>query len=137
MKTRKQVALWSLLVLLILWTLPEVSEAQQWTTANQVTVSWDAVTVTSGTVSYKTYYRPAAGGAETYAGTVTSTQDTITLTIEGRYFLGVRSVRNVDGLELESSRISWSDNPADCQGGVTFGVQYYTLPANVGGIRIR
>lgn len=128
----------AILSVVILAVLPAISQAQQWTTANSINVSWDPVTVTSGTVSYKTYYRTVLlPVVETYVGTVTTTQGTVTFALEGKYFLGVRSVRNVDGLELESSRIAWSDNPADCQGGVTFGVQYYTLPANVGGIRIR
>jgi hypothetical protein len=123
-----------LLVLFLILSTGSVN-AQQWVTANQITVSWDPVTVVSGTVSYKTYSRPVAGGVETYLRTVTTTSDTITFTIEGRYYFGVRSVRNVDGIELESSTISWSSDPAVCQGGATFGAQYYTPPANVGGLR--
>ena len=114
-------------------------EAQEWKTANQVTVLWDPVTVATGTVSYKTYYRPASSGPEvfTYVSTITEVQATITFTLEGRYFLGVRSVRNVDGIEVESSTISWSDNPLVCAGGVTFGVQYYIPPPNVGGLKLQ
>lgn len=125
-----------LLALLVVLALAVTAQAQQWTTANQVTVSWDVVTVQSGTVSYKLYSRLASGGPEVFISTVTALSAVVTFQAEGRYFLGVRSVRNVDGVELEASTISWSDNPAVCQGGVTFGVQYYTLPAPVGGIRI-
>jgi len=100
-----------------------------------VTVAWDQVTVVSGTVTYKTYRKLAVGGVETYVGTVSALQATLTFAEEGRYILGVRSVRNVDGIEVESSTISWSDNPAVCMNGKTFGVQYYVPPDAPKGLR--
>lgn len=125
-----------LLSLLFVLVMTVSVNAQQWQTANSINVAWDAVTVTSGTVTYKLYSKTVPGGVETFISTVSTTGATVTFQAEGRYFLGVRSVRTVNGVELEASTISWSDNPAVCQGGVTFGVQYYTLPAPVGGIRI-
>lgn len=123
-----------LLTLMMLLLIPASSWAQQWVTANQISVAWDPVSVSSGVVSYKTYTKPAAGGVETFFSTVTTTTATITFAVEGRYFLGVQTVRTLDGTELLST-IAWSNNPADCRGGVTFGAQYYIPPAAPGGMR--
>ena len=131
-----------LIALVLIFGLATGLFAQQWTTANQITVSWDPVTTNvdgqpiTGTVSYKTYFKPELGTIETFHGTVTATQATITFQAEGRFFLGVRSVRNIDGVEIDSSRIAWSNNAADCSSGVTFGVQYYKAPANVINIKL-
>lgn len=103
--------------------------AQTFYPTNQLTVAWDEVTVPSGTVSYKVYIKPEAGGTEALATTVTATQATVTFTQEGRYFLGVSSVRTVNAIPIESSTISWSNVAAVCQNGVTFGAQYYVPPA--------
>jgi hypothetical protein len=130
----------TLMIMLMFLAVP--AQAQQWTTANQVTVSWDPVTTNidgqpiTGTVTYKTYSRPELGTFESLIGTVSETRSIITFTAEGRYFLGVKSVRNVDGVEIESSRIAWSNNAADCQNGVTFGIQFFKAPANVTNIKL-
>lgn len=110
--------------------------AQQWTVANQITVAWDPVTVASGTVSYKVYSKPENGGPETLLDTVTTAQYTATFSVEGRYFLGARAVRTVGGVDIDSTRISWSDTPGDVLNGETFGAQYYLPPGNVGGLKI-
>lgn len=103
--------------------------SQTWKTTNQATVGWDVVTVPNGTVSYKVYVKPETGGTETLATTVATNQATITFSQEGRYFLGVSSVRTVNNVPVESSTISWSNVPAVCQGGVTFGIQYIVPPS--------
>ena len=41
--------------------------AQIWKQGSDVTVAWDAVTSATGTISYKLYYKPAAGGTETFS----------------------------------------------------------------------
>lgn len=112
-----------------------VANAQTWVPTNAIGVAWDAVTVPSGTVSYKVYIRPATGGTESLAQTVTGTTATVSFPVEGRYFIGVRTVRSVDGIELESSVIGWSDDATYVQNGATFGAQYYTAPANITGLR--
>lgn len=103
--------------------------SQTWKTTNQATVAWDAVTVPSGTVSYKVYVKPETGGTETLATTVSTTTATITFSQEGRYYVGVSSVRTVNSVPVESSTISWSNVAAVCQGGVTFGIQYIIPPS--------
>jgi hypothetical protein len=127
----------SMIIVAALFISATFASAENWVTANQITVSWDPVTVQSGTVTYKTFTKPVTGGTETFVSTVNTTQSVITFTTEGRYYLGVKSVRNVDGIELESSSISWSNDPAVCLNGVTFGAQYYIPPANVGGMKVK
>lgn len=132
MKTIDHLTIMALILvatLVILNTCAMDAKAQTWKTANQATVGWDAVTVPSGTVSYKVYVKPETGGTETLATTVTATQATVTFSQEGRYYLGVASVRTVNAVPVESSTISWSNVAAVCQGGVTFGIQYITPPA--------
>lgn len=110
-------------------------------TANQVSVAWDPVETNvdgepiTGTISYKIYYRTALSEVEAFVATTTDTRYTFTFTVEGRYYMGVRAVRNVDVVEIGSSIISWSDNPAVCQDGKIFGAQYFKLPSPVGGLR--
>jgi hypothetical protein len=112
------------------------AQAQTWTTANQITVAWDAVTVPSGTVSYRVYSKPETSSLETLMTTTSATQATLTFTTEGRYFLGVLTVRTLNGVEVDASRIAWSNVATDVQAGVTFGVQYIVRPADTKNIRI-
>lgn len=110
--------------------------AQTWKPTNQVTVAWDAVTVTSGTVSYNIYIRPEAGGTPTLTNPkVATTQATVTFTTEGRYYLGVSAIRTVGGVDVESSTVSWSSDPSVTFQGATFGVQYLVPPSAPVGIR--
>jgi len=114
-----------------------LAQAQTWVPTNAITVAWDAVTVPSGTVSYKLYIKPATGGTESFAQTVTGTTATVSFPVEGRYYIGVRTVRSVDGIELESSNIGWSNDAAYVMNGATFGAQYYIAPGNITGLRIQ
>jgi len=121
-------------VLFICIAIPAWS--QTWYPANQKTVAWDAVTVPSGTVTYKVYSKPETSETPTLMTTVTTTQATVTFTVEGRYYLGVSAVRTVSGVEVESSTISWSNVAAVCKNGQTFGIQYITAPNAPTGFRI-
>ena len=107
--------------------------AQTWKPTNQVTVGWDAVTSPTGTITYKIYSRPEAGGTPMLMTTVPATQATVTFTQEGRFYLGVSTVRTVGGVEVESSTISWSSDPSVTFQAQTFGVEYIIpAPAPVG-----
>lgn len=128
----------SFIIGLSLTSLTLYADAQSWTTANQITVEWDPVTVASGTVTYKTYTKPALGGAVVLVNDkISETVTTMTFKTEGRYFLGVSAVRTIDGVDFETPTISWSDVPTDVLNGQTFGIQYYDLPAAVGELRIQ
>jgi hypothetical protein len=122
-----------LLLLLPIAYCPSPAFSQTWKPTNQVTVGWDTVTSPTGTITYKIYSRPEAGGTPTLMTTVPATQATVTFTQEGRYYLGVSTVRTVGGAEVESSTISWSSDPSVTFQAQTFGVEYIIpAPAPVG-----
>jgi len=128
-----------------------------WVNANQATFAWDAVTtdgdgdpIPAGfTIKY--VVRTVAAGAdkataviEDYNGdgvgndadAITATQATVTFAAKGSYIVGTESLQVEDStgdIVSRSQRLSWSDNPADCQGGVDFGIRFFAdLPATGG-----
>ena len=131
-----------LLAVLITLSLVGISNAQTWTTANEATVSWDAVTKlldgstipTTDKIAYNIFIRNKKTGTVTSVGNTPNLQQTIVFNTEGRYFPGVSAVRQVvgeDGVTIEEtmeSEISWSDNPAACLNGQTFGIRYFVHP---------
>lgn len=119
--------------------LMKVHAQDVWVTANQVTVAWDPVTTLSNgdpippndTVTYNVYIRNVATSTETMVGTgIVNTSYTITFSAEGKYLVGVSTVRIPEGTTEEmESVVGWSDDPAIATGG-TFGVQMFLLPSN-------
>jgi len=119
--------------------------AVEWVAADQKTIGWDPVstlatgeTIPAGDAIVYRVYIKRDGQAEgtMIANSVTATQYTLTLDQEGRFFVGIQSVRvyTVDGQDLMSeSEIAWSDIPANCNGN-DFGIVYLIPPADVGGI---
>jgi hypothetical protein len=134
----------ALLAICIVFTLlPAICAAQTWHTANQVTVAWDPVAKLqpTDTISYQVYTKfgmptatPQAAGAP-----VTATQQTISFSAEGRYFVCVESLRLPQGeTEVQrSARMACSDVATDVAGGATFGVKYFIPPADATGIRLQ
>ena len=135
-----------LLIIIALLLVASVASAQTWHNANQATLAWNAVTQLSdnttipagNVVKYQVWRRlspalPTAG--EMVAGEITSLQQVVTFTVEGGYFLGVQALRFVDNVKVSSSTIAWSDVAANCQGGVTFGIQYWLAPTFPVGLR--
>lgn len=114
--------------------------AQTWHTTNQATVAWDAVTVPSGTVEYVLYLNNAITDPDktnpAEIARVSATEYTFTLNTEGRYFIGAKSVRVVDGVDVSESEIVYTDNPEVCLDGNDFGVQYFELPAAPSGFHL-
>jgi hypothetical protein len=113
-----------------------------WHTANQRTVEWDPVTTNSNgdpidlaetTVVYNVFLRDAitAGAPVQVATAITATQEIITLTNEGSFYVGVSSQRKLvdTGELLEESTISWSDDPTVCLNGQDFGIRYFLAGA--------
>ena len=115
-----------------------------WHTANQSTVAWDPVTQNSSgdpidpaEIKYDVYLKNAiTGGAETKIteAPIDLTQHTITLNVEGKFYVGVQAVRIVGGEVVSTSAIAWSDDPQYVQGD-TFGIQYFLPPKAPGNIR--
>lgn len=123
-----------------------VASAQTWHPANQVTLAWDAVTALhDGTpipvtdiVRYQVYKRLLPSTVfEPIEGEITLTQQAVTFTVEGGYYLGVKALRYVDGTLVSQSEIAWSDVPANCANNEAFGVRFYLAPALIRGLRLQ
>ena len=121
-----------LLIIFLIFGLSFVASAQIWHPVNQVTVGWDIADKATG---YKVFTKSVDGANITEIGATSDLSHTITFQTEGRYFLGVQSVREVDGETLHST-ISWSDNPEVCFGSQSFGAIYYELPDGAMGLKV-
>ena len=121
-----------LLIAFLVFGLAFVVSAQVWHPVNQVTVGWDAANLAT---SYKVFIKAVDGTIEKEVGATADLTCTVTFQDEGRYFLGVQSVREVDG-EIFHSEISWSDNPEVCSGSQSFGAIYYELPDGAMGLKV-
>lgn len=133
-----------IIVLLLLLTPAIAFAVDNWHTANQITVAWDAVTQLSdgspvpptSTINYKIYIRPdGAASPITEIASGTATQATITLVAEGKYVAGIKAVRIESGETISESAISWSDDPIVVSAAGTFGVIYFRAPKVPGGLR--
>jgi len=120
-----------LLIVLFAFTVPGIVLAQTWHPTNQITMAWDTV---ENATKYKVYTKAVDGSNIVLKAETVETTYTYTFTEEGRYFLGVQSIREVDSEVLEST-ISWSDNVEVCQGEVNFGAVYYVPPDAPIGLR--
>ena len=123
------------------------AEAQTWHSTNQITIAWDAVTQTvegnpipPAEVSYDLFVSnaitdPDKSNPSQIAEDVLPTQYTVTLNVEGKFFIGVRAARTVEGERESESTICWSDN-GECTP-VPFGLRRYAPPAGVTGLRVQ
>ena len=126
------------LVLICLFVTPVF--AQTWYTANQVTVGWDAVPpiVSTDTVKYQVYTKVGTTGTPAkVGGEITATELTISFSVEGRYFIGVETIRYPQGetVGIPSATKAWSENAADCAAAGPFGVVFYVAPGSVKGLK--
>jgi hypothetical protein len=119
----------------------ETAKGQEWHDTDQATIQWDAVTTledgnpATGTISYKLYRKTApAGEPEVIAEGVTATSYVMTFPVEGSYIIGVSAVRDVEGQSIESSSISWSDDP-QYTNNAPWGIKHYISPAAPTGLR--
>jgi len=116
--------------------------SQEWVTANQSTITWDAVVGSiSGTafpesdiIEYKVYLSNAITDPDkdnlVEVGVTENTTYAVTLNVEGRFFVGLQTIRkSEEGNILAESIIGWSSDPTITTNGHTFGLQYFLLPA--------
>lgn len=126
------------ILVLIISLFASFAVAQNWHTANQTTVGWDQVTqdtngdpIDPAEISYRVYISKATNPDRTDAiklGDTTDLTYLVTLTVDGCYFVGVSSVRTVDGSEVNESALNWSNQPE-----YDWGLCYYRgFPAPVG-----
>lgn len=118
----------------------EPTTQPEWRTANQVTLAWDPVPpLASGdAIRYQPYLKPAAGGGLVSSGPeVAETQAVISLSVEGRYYLCVQTLRYPQGETSPlRSEVACSDDPAATRAGAAFGVVYYIAPPPPAGLRL-
>lgn len=122
-----------LLIAFLVFGLAFVVSAQVWHPVNQVTVGWDAANLAT---SYKVFIKSVDGTIEKEVGATADLTCTVTFQEEGRYFMGVQSVREIDE-EIFHSMIVWSDNPEVCANSEAFGAIYYELPDATGGLKVK
>jgi len=104
-----------------------------WHTANQITVAWDAVTTVTAPdiLKYGVYTKMLPGDATVFLGEQDGLSAVITFEIEGKYIIGVTSVRYVDVGTPEEKRLESEINWSDENGENTpdpFGSSYYITP---------
>ena len=130
-----------LLIILAILTFAAPAIAQTWYTANQVTLAWDAVPrvlTTDQANKYQVYSRNDLVSLGSKIGAeITATQLLISLSVEGRYYLGVKSVRYPVGetVGIPSTVTAWSNVAADTANN-PFGVMFFTAPISPGGLRL-
>ena len=126
-------------IMLLVIVFAPIANAIEWHTTNQASVAWDSVAVASGTVEYKVYVANAiTDPGKTNPSEIGTTPDltyTLTLNTEGRYLIGVKTVRSVDGAVVSESVIGWSDDSLIVKDGAIFGVQYFEAPPVITGLR--
>ena len=115
---------------------------QTWNTANQVTLAWDAVPQDKPTDQPNKYQVYTKAGSPTatpqkFGFETIATQQSVTFSNEGRYYLCVGAIRYPQGetIGIPSARIACSDIADDTKDGA-FGVVYYVAPAAPGGLRL-
>jgi len=141
-KMKKTITVLAILFFIFIGT----ANALDWHTANQATIGWNPVTTLAdgnpippgSVIAYQTYLANAVTDPTkqnpTDTGIVDTNEKIYTLTIEGKYFVGVQTLREVDGETIMSSYIAWSDIAEFCLNGVTFGLRFYLIPDNIEGL---
>lgn len=125
----------------------QVGFCVEWKTTNQATAAWDAVTTlddgsalpAGNTVKYRVYLSNAVTDPDkanpALLGETDQLEYVITLNAEGKYFVGVQSVRfDETATEVGVSAINWSDT----NGAATpnpFGLVHYLPPAAPANLR--
>jgi hypothetical protein len=138
-----------IVAMIIVLVLQGFAYADFWYPANQSTLGWDheaAVTLPDGTVvtipqqelSYQVFRTLATAPDKDqpeFLGPTPEKTFLVRFAEEGRYLLGVRAVRTIEGVEKPVvSTISWSDDPAQTHDS-PFGVEFFVPPAAPVGVR--
>lgn len=141
-----------MLVFLTILLIGFVSNAMadiSWRTANQMTIGWDAVTTIDdgtaipegSTIEYKIFLSNAMTDPgktnPVQIAQITGNEYTVTLNIEGRYVVGIQTIRKIGNEIVSESIMSWSDMIDVTENGVAFGAQYFKNPANAKGLKSR
>jgi len=132
---RKAMLIFGILLLLLL-PVPS-AQAITWHMADQATVGWTAPTKfasgldipASVTLEYEVFTAMKPDKSDIVsAGRAAELSKLITMDVEGRHYCGVRAIRVENSEDVSCSAIAWSDDPAVCKNGETFGIQFYLVP---------
>ena len=138
-----------LTILYVCFGLPPActdAEAQTWHTTNQTTVGWTEPTeMADGSANpadllleYVVYLSNAVTDPSkanpVQVARVPDLTALITLNVEGKFFVGLKAVRIVDGEDVTESDMIWSDNPQHVLNGETFGIRYFLAPGTPGNL---
>lgn len=137
---KKSYAVFGLIVALLMIALSTTAQAQTWHTANQGTVAWDAVAPIqpTDTIKYQVYVRSdLVSAGQPVGGEITALQQAISFSTEGRFYVGVKTIRYPQGeaAGIPSEGTAWSSNAADCAAAGPFGFAYFVAPPTPGGLR--
>ena len=120
-----------LIIMAIGLMFASVSVAQVFHTTNQATVSWDQdfVGIPTAEVKWNVYLANAITDPvktnPAKIGNAVGRPYTITLAVEGKYYVGVSAVRIIDNVVVGESSILWADTQTAVP---AFGLQYFTIP---------
>lgn len=127
----------ALIVILILFVTGTVF-AENWHKADSKQVGWDAPTILHDGTPLPagiqgwifTLYSKDVSGANVVVELQTGAAPvTVTIIEGGKKYIGASAAYvDVDGITSDDSEIAWSDNPVDCENGVTFGIHNLKRP---------
>lgn len=148
----KQCGFFSIMCMLLVFffiSICTLAHSQEWHVANQVTITWDAVaTLENGApipadniIEYRLWLSNVDTDPDktnpVEVGTTSETLYIVTLNTEGRFFVGLQTLRKFsNGSPLGKSSVGWTDDPEIVRDGVTFGLQYFLPPANTCGVGV-
>lgn len=122
-------------ILLLLLSFSAFASDLSWHTANELTLAWSPVTKNNQgeSISDVIHYEIAIVSASSVdrnkdkviIGSTEATQHQIEFNEEGRFILGVRAVRIIEGEALSTSTWAWSDDPSAAKEGRVFGGQFF------------
>lgn len=134
----------STMIMVLLLALPLSALAQEWHTLNQATLTWAAVTNLSNgdpipesdIIEYRVWLSNAITDPDKVnpveIGVTAEDVYVITLNTEGRFFVGLQTIRKrqqgAEVVVLGESVIGWTDDPDIAINGEIFGLQYFLPP---------
>ena len=125
-----------------IFLIVNVAGAVEWHTANQITVEWDAVTTVTApdVLKYGVYTRMLPNAEPVLLNEQDTTAVTITFEAEGKYIIGVSTIRYVNQGTPEEQRLESEINWSDTNGESTpnpFGSSYYITPESPKNFRVQ
>jgi hypothetical protein len=105
--------------------------AQEFHTTNQATIDWeqDLGGIPAAEVKWNVYLANAITDPgktnPVKIGNAVGRPYTITLNVEGKYYVGVSAVRTISGTVVGETDILWADTQTEVP---AFGLQYFTIP---------